>query len=53
MKRGGTKEPYVRQADGTMKAALATATAIELEGAESLNRLYDRLALVPWKAPAP
>jgi len=51
MKR--TKDPYVRQSDGSLKAASGTPTPIELEGSESLSKLYNKLALIPWKPPIP
>ena len=44
---------YARQLDGTMKPATGKERPMEVGGEEGLNRLYDRLAIIPWKMPAP
>jgi putative DNA primase/helicase len=44
---------YARQLDGTMKPATGKERPMEVGGEEGLNRLYDRLATIPWKMPAP
>jgi putative DNA primase/helicase len=47
------KEAYTRQPDGSIKPTTQATTDIEVEGSESLGRLYDKLALVSWKPPTP
>lgn len=44
---------YARQEDGSIKPTTGKERPMEVGGEEGLNRLYDRLATIPWKMPTP
>ena len=44
---------YTRQTNGSIKSTTEKERPLEMGGEEGLNRLYDRLAIIPWKMPAP